>query len=45
MRSMAAERGWPVIRWTTADDNYRARSKYDRLATRTMWVTYDMSIT
>ena len=43
MRSIAAERGWPVIRWTTGDDNYRARAVYDKLATRTMWVTYDMA--
>jgi len=43
MRLMAAEREWPIIRWTTADDNYRARSLYDRLATRTTWVTYDMT--
>ena len=34
-------RGWSVIRWITADDNYRARGVYDRLATRTMWITYD----
>lgn len=43
MRSMAVEREWPTIRWTTADDNYRARSKYDQLATRTTWITYDMT--
>ncbi|MEV7780624.1 GNAT family N-acetyltransferase [Kitasatospora sp. NPDC088351] len=39
---IAAERGWSVVRWITADDNHRARSKYDRVAKRTMWVTYDM---
>jgi GNAT superfamily N-acetyltransferase len=44
MRQIARERGWPTIRWTTADDNYRARAVYDRLATRTTWITYDMSI-
>lgn len=44
MRAMAAERSWPVIRWTTADDNYRARAKYDQLATRTTWITYDMTV-
>jgi GNAT superfamily N-acetyltransferase len=33
--------GWSVIRWITADDNYRGRGVYDRLATRTMWITYD----
>ena len=30
-----------LIRWITADDNYTARTLYDKLATRTMWVTYD----
>lgn len=34
-------RGWSVIRWITADNNYRGRGVYDRLATRTMWITYD----
>lgn len=38
----AARRGWAKVRWITADDNYRARALYDRLATRTMWVTYEM---
>jgi len=42
LREIAAERGWSVVRWITADDNHRARSKYDQVATRTMWVTYDM---
>ena len=38
------ERGWSVIRWITADDNYRARAAYDRLAERTKWVTYDIKL-
>ncbi len=36
--------GWSVIRWITAEDNYRARSAYDRLAERTKWVTYDIRL-
>jgi RimJ/RimL family protein N-acetyltransferase len=40
---LALERHWDVVRWTTADDNYRARSVYDQLATRTTWITYDMT--
>lgn len=36
--------GWAVIRWITADDNYRARGVYDRVATRTGWITYDIKI-
>lgn len=43
LRRLAAERGWSVVRWITADDNYRGRAKYDQHATRTTWVTYDMS--
>ncbi|MEV7602019.1 GNAT family N-acetyltransferase [Kitasatospora sp. NPDC089797] len=43
LRGIAAERGWSTVRWITADDNHRARSKYDQVATRTMFVTYDMA--
>jgi GNAT superfamily N-acetyltransferase len=37
-------RGWSVIRWVTADDNYRGRGVYDRVAKRTMWITYDKKL-
>ena len=40
---IALERDWPVVRWTTADDNYRARAVYDQRALRTTWITYDMT--
>jgi GNAT superfamily N-acetyltransferase len=40
---LARDRDWAIVRWTTADDNYRARSAYDSVATRTMWITYDMT--
>lgn len=42
LREIAIENEWTLIRWITQDDNYRARSKYDQLATRTHWITYDM---
>lgn len=45
--ALAAEgraRGWTVIRWITAEDNYRARAVYDRMAERTKWVTYDIRL-
>ena len=44
LRTIARQRGWSKIRWITADDNHRARSKYDQVAERTMWVTYDMPV-
>jgi len=39
----ARQRGWPVIRWITRDNNYRARAIYDRVATRTDWITYELN--
>jgi GNAT superfamily N-acetyltransferase len=38
------KRGWTVIRWITAEDNYRARSLYDRVAEKTKWATYDIKL-
>ena len=40
---IAAERDAQVVRWITASDNATARSLYDRVATATHWVTYDMA--
>ncbi len=44
VKEIASEKGWAKVRWITADDNYRARSLYDKSAVRTMWVTYDLPI-
>jgi ribosomal protein S18 acetylase RimI-like enzyme len=44
LRDIGAARGWTVIRWITAEDNYRARGVYDRVAMRTPWVTYDIKL-
>ncbi len=44
LRGLGAERGWTVVRWITAEDNYRARAMYDRVAERTHWVTYDIRL-
>jgi GNAT superfamily N-acetyltransferase len=37
----AIAHGGGTLRWMTADDNDRAQRVYDRLATRTSWVTYE----
>ena len=42
LKEEATRRGWVNVAWLTADDNFRARSVYDRFATRTMWLTYEM---
>ena len=38
------ERGWTVIRWITAEDNYRGRAVYDRVAVKTKWLTYEIKL-
>jgi GNAT superfamily N-acetyltransferase len=38
------ERGWTVIRWITAEDNYRGRAVYDRVAEKTRWLTYEIKL-
>ncbi|WP_377269656.1 GNAT family N-acetyltransferase [Peterkaempfera sp. SMS 1(5)a] len=42
LRRIAAEQGWPSVRWRTAENNYRARAAYDRHAVRTAFLTYAM---
>ncbi len=37
----AASNGGGTLRWITAADNHTAQSVYDKIATRTTWVTYE----
>jgi ribosomal protein S18 acetylase RimI-like enzyme len=45
LRGLARDKGWSIVRWITAQDNYRAQAKYDQYATPTTWITYDMNPT
>ncbi len=38
------QKGWSLIRWITADNNYRGRAVYDRVAALTPWRTYDLKL-
>lgn len=40
--AIGQERGWPAVRWITADANAQARRLYDKLAPVTDWVTYEL---
>ena len=44
IKAYGQQQQWSVIRWITADNNYRARAAYDQIATRTAWVTYDIKL-
>ena len=43
LAEIARDEGATVVRWITAGDNTTARSLYDRVATQTPWVTYDLA--
>lgn len=43
LNDSAAQKGWPFVRWITADNNYRGRAVYDKLSEKTQWVTYQMA--
>lgn len=40
----ARTHGGGTVRWITAADNDRAQRVYDRVATRTTWVTYEKEV-
>ncbi len=42
---LGQQRAWPFIRWITAENNYRARNLYDKIAEKTPWLTYQMPVT
>ena len=42
IRDLAAAERWANVRWITAADNARAQAAYDRVSTRTEWVTYQL---
>lgn len=42
LRRIARHKGWPLVRWITRDNNYRARTLYDRHAVKSDWNTYEM---
>ena len=44
LKRSALDKGWPFIRWITAENNYRGRGVYDKLSDKTQWVTYQMPV-
>lgn len=43
LEQQAKQQGWPLVRWITADNNYRGRGAYEKVAERTHWITYQMN--
>ena len=42
--SIGKQHGWRRVYWHTHDNNYRARTLYDRLTRRTDYVRYDLDL-
>lgn len=43
LADIARDEGASLVRWITAESNETARRLYDRVATQTPWVTYDLA--
>ncbi len=44
LNNFGNQQGWPLIRWITAENNYRGRNLYDKISEKTAWVTYQLAI-
>ncbi|MCZ4270969.1 GNAT family N-acetyltransferase [Maritalea porphyrae] len=44
IRQFAVDNQNSIVRWVTADNNYRARGLYDHVARKTDWLTYDIQL-
>lgn len=44
LKDKANAEGYNAVRWITAEDNSQARELYDKVAQKTVWVTYDLKL-
>jgi GNAT superfamily N-acetyltransferase len=44
VREVAKDRGLGAVQWITAADNEQAQHLYDAVATKTPWVTYELTV-
>ena len=42
LKKISKSKGWNLIRWITHNDNFRAKSLYDRVAEKTKWDLYEL---
>ena len=42
LNEISKERNWGLIRWITRNDNYKAKSLYDRIAKKSTWDVYEL---
>ena len=44
VHQIGKSKDWPYINWITKDDNYTARTLYDKISTKTDWNFYELTV-
>ena len=44
VHQIGKSKNWPYINWITKDDNYMARTLYDKISTKTDWNFYELTV-
>ena len=44
VHQIGKSKNWPYINWITKDDNYTARTLYDKISTKTNWNFYELTV-
>jgi len=44
IKEIGIKEKWSIVRWITKDDNYQARTLYDKVAVKSDWNMYDMDL-
>ena len=42
LNEISKSKGWNLIRWMTHNDNFKAKSLYDRVSEKTNWDVYEL---
>ena len=44
VHQIGKNKNWPYINWITKEDNYTARTLYDKISTKTDWNFYELTV-
>ena len=44
VHQIGQNKSWPYINWITKDNNYTARTLYDKISTKTDWNFYELTV-
>ena len=44
LHQIGKNKNWPYINWITKDDNYTAKTLYDKISTKTDWNFYELTV-